>query len=185
MRRDSPQTVHLLSLVQALYSSGSIRYPSSSGPSPHSPLATPPRHSHLVGQFRCVALAFTPPPPVLSSTLKRVTDRASVSSPHHACTKHIDIRYHFIRHVVETGALNLIYCPTDEMIADILTKALPRWKINFHTITLGLRRACGGVMENADSEDQPGTESGPPTAETRDLREEDESLSRDASALPQ
>jgi len=40
-------------------------------------------------------------------------------------------------------------------------------------------------MENADSEDQPGTESGLPTTETRDLREEDQSLSRDAFALPQ
>jgi len=41
------------------------------------------------------------------------------------------------------------------------------------------------VMENADSEDEPGTESGPPTAETRDLREEDRHMSRDALALPQ
>jgi len=104
---------------------------------------------------------------------------------YHARTKHINIRYHFIRHVVETGALNLIYCSTDDMIADILTKALPRWKINFHTTTLGLRRACGGVMENVDLEDEPGTESGPLTAETRDLREEDRHMSRDALALPQ
>jgi len=85
---------------------------------------------------------------------------------YHARTKHIDIQYHFICHVVETSALNLIYCSTDDMIADILTKVLPRWKINFHTTTLGLHRACGGVMENADSEDEPRMESRPPTAET-------------------
>jgi len=29
------------------------------------------------------------------------------------------------------------------------------------------------LMENADSEDEPGMESGPPTAKTRDLQEED------------
>jgi len=81
MRMDSPQTVHLSSPVQALYSPGSIRYPSSSGPSPSPPLATSACHSHLVGQFSCLALAFTQPPPVLSPTLKRVTDYASVSSP--------------------------------------------------------------------------------------------------------
>src|SRR5712675_2290458 len=85
MRTDSPQTVHLSSPVQALYSPGSIQYPCSSGPSPSPPLASPPCHSHLVGQFCCLALAFTQPPPVLSSTLKRVTDQASVSSPHTAC----------------------------------------------------------------------------------------------------
>ena len=43
----------------------------------------------------------------------------------HAWTKHIDICYHFIRHQVETGAFKLIYCPTNDMVADILTKALP------------------------------------------------------------
>src|SRR5712672_89056 len=104
---------------------------------------------------------------------------------YHMHTKHINIQYHFIHHVVETGALNLIYCSTDDMIADILTKALPRWKINFHTTTLGLCCACGGVMENADSEDKPRIESSPLSSETRDLREEDRHMSRDALTLPQ
>jgi len=64
----------------------------------------------------------------------------------HARTKHIDIRFHFIRHSVETGAFKLIYCPTDDMVADILTKALPGWKVKGHTAALGLRSACGGVL---------------------------------------
>jgi len=41
------------------------------------------------------------------------------------------------------------------------------------------------MMENVDSEDEPGTESRPPTAETRDLREEDRHMSQDALTLPQ
>ena len=57
-----------------------------------------------------------------------------------ARTKHIDIRYHFVREVAKNGALILIYCPTAEMVADILTKALPKWKASFHNSTLGLRR---------------------------------------------
>jgi len=61
MRMDRPQTVHLSSQVQALYSPGSIRYPSSSGPRPSPPLATPACHPCLVGQFHCLALAFTQP----------------------------------------------------------------------------------------------------------------------------
>src|SRR5712672_3173895 len=82
MRTDRPQTVHLSSPVQALYSPGSIWYPSPSGPSPSPPLATSACHPCLVGQFSHLALAFTQPLSALSSTLKRVTDCASVSSPH-------------------------------------------------------------------------------------------------------
>ena len=43
---------------------------------------------------------------------------------HHAGTKHIDIQYHFIRNCVEDGRLQLEYCPTEDMVADGLTKAL-------------------------------------------------------------
>ena len=44
----------------------------------------------------------------------------------HARTKHIDIKHNFIREKVENGELILKYCPTNDMIADLLTKALPR-----------------------------------------------------------
>jgi hypothetical protein len=62
-----------------------------------------------------------------------------------ARTKHIDLRYHFIRQVVANDVLSLVYCPTDDMVADILTKALPRWKVKAHSTTLGLHRAIVGV----------------------------------------
>jgi hypothetical protein len=55
-----------------------------------------------------------------------------------ARTKHIDIRYHFIRFVVEKGTLKLIYCPTDDMTADTLTKALPSPKAKHFATLLGL-----------------------------------------------
>src|SRR5271156_994434 len=35
---------------------------------------------------------------------------------YHARTKHIDIRYHFIRYIIEAGTIKLIYCPTDDMM---------------------------------------------------------------------
>ncbi|XP_040198473.1 secreted RxLR effector protein 161-like [Rana temporaria] len=40
-------------------------------------------------------------------------------------TKHIDVRYHFLRDLQEQGQMDLQYCPTEEMLADILTKPLP------------------------------------------------------------
>ena len=39
-------------------------------------------------------------------------------------TKHIDIKYHFLRSHVLSGTLLLKYCPTDVMCADLLTKPL-------------------------------------------------------------
>ena len=50
----------------------------------------------------------------------------------HARTKHIQIRYHFVREAVEEGIINLNYCPTEDMVADILTK--PLCKGRFETV---------------------------------------------------
>ena len=44
----------------------------------------------------------------------------------HSRTKHISICYHYIREAVQEGIVNLCYCPTEQMIADLLTKPLPR-----------------------------------------------------------
>ena len=60
---------------------------------------------------------------------------------YHARTKHIDIRYHFIRWVIENGSIRLIYCPTDDMLADTLTKSLPSVKAKHFASELGLRVA--------------------------------------------
>ena len=57
---------------------------------------------------------------------------------YHARTKHIDVRFHFIRYVVENGQLHLIYCPTEDMVADSLTKALPSAKVKHFASELGL-----------------------------------------------
>ncbi len=86
----------------------------------------------------------------------QVALRLATDDNYHAHTKHIDIRYHFIRHVVASDALQLVYCPMDDMTADILTKALPKWKANFHTASLGLRRACGGVADDVPPETRNG-----------------------------
>ena len=44
-----------------------------------------------------------------------------------SCTgnsRHIDIRYFFIKDRIESGDVEVVYCPTDEMLADFFTKPL-------------------------------------------------------------
>ncbi len=39
-------------------------------------------------------------------------------------TRHIEIRYYYIANRVAKGDLRVVWCPTDEMIVDFLTKPL-------------------------------------------------------------
>jgi hypothetical protein len=59
---------------------------------------------------------------------------------YHARTKHIDIWFHFIRWIIADGRIKLVYCPSDSMVADTLTKALPSPKVKHFAHELGLRR---------------------------------------------
>ena len=45
---------------------------------------------------------------------------------HHKRTKHIDIKHHFVKELVESDQIVLTYCATRRMIADCLTKGLTR-----------------------------------------------------------
>ena len=43
--------------------------------------------------------------------------------------KHVDIKYHFIRSNVNEGKVTLVYCSTEEMVADIMTKPVTKLKL--------------------------------------------------------
>nr|GFA86602.1 retrovirus-related Pol polyprotein from transposon TNT 1-94 [Tanacetum cinerariifolium] len=43
----------------------------------------------------------------------------------HSRTKHIDVRYHFIKEKVEKGIVELFFVRTEYQLADLFTKALP------------------------------------------------------------
>ena len=42
----------------------------------------------------------------------------------HSRTKHIEIRHHFIKELVEKGEIRLQFCKTGEQLADIFTKVI-------------------------------------------------------------
>lgn len=50
-------------------------------------------------------------------------------------TKHIDVRYHFIREWVQSGTIKILKVHTTKNVADIFTKSLPRNTHEFHTNT--------------------------------------------------
>lgn len=55
-------------------------------------------------------------------------------------SKHIDIRFHHIREQVETGVITLKYIETEKMVADLLTKAVPKQKTEFCRMGMGMQR---------------------------------------------
>nr|GEW83822.1 hypothetical protein [Tanacetum cinerariifolium] len=57
----------------------------------------------------------------------------------HSWSKHIDIRYHFIKEQVENGVIELYFVNTEYQLADLFTKAFGRERIEFLINKLGMR----------------------------------------------
>nr|GEX30675.1 hypothetical protein [Tanacetum cinerariifolium] len=77
----------------------------------------------------------------------------------HSRTKHIAVRYHFIKDHVEKGTIELYFVKTDYQLADIFTKALPTDRFNYlvrRLVTNGnpsrvnIKQLCGRDGENLD-----------------------------------
>ena len=60
----------------------------------------------------------------------------------HSRTKHIAIQHHFVREKQAEGKVDLQYVPTEQQVADGLTKALPKDRF------ITFRRSVGLEMEN-------------------------------------
>jgi hypothetical protein len=58
----------------------------------------------------------------------------------HDRSKHIEIRYHYIRDMVQRGSSKLQYISTDEQVVDVLTKRLSRVKFEYFRDKLGIVR---------------------------------------------
>ncbi|GJY89228.1 hypothetical protein Tco_0503856, partial [Tanacetum coccineum] len=73
----------------------------------------------------------------------------------HSQSKHIDIRYHFIKEQVENKVVELYFVKTKYQLADIFTKALGGKRLDFLINKLGMRSMSLETLKSpADEEDE-------------------------------
>nr|GEX13595.1 retrovirus-related Pol polyprotein from transposon TNT 1-94 [Tanacetum cinerariifolium] len=73
----------------------------------------------------------------------------------HSRSKHIDIRFHFIKEQVENGVVELYFVNIEYQLADIFTKALGRERIEFLINKMGMRSFMPETLKQlADEADE-------------------------------
>nr|GEU65647.1 hypothetical protein [Tanacetum cinerariifolium] len=70
----------------------------------------------------------------------------------HSRSKHIDIRYHFIKEQVENGVIELYFVNTEYQLADLFTKAQGRDRIEFLINKLGMRSFMSETLKQLTAE---------------------------------
>nr|GFA28469.1 retrovirus-related Pol polyprotein from transposon TNT 1-94 [Tanacetum cinerariifolium] len=65
----------------------------------------------------------------------------------HSRTKHIDVRYHFIKENVKKGIVELFFVGTEYQLADLFTKALPVERFQYLVRRLGMRCLTPAELE--------------------------------------
>ncbi|GJZ04082.1 copia protein [Tanacetum coccineum] len=68
-------------------------------------------------------------------------------------SKHIDVRYHFIKEQVENGVVDLYFVRTEYLLADIFTKALPRERFNFLVEKLGMKSMSPETLKSLEEKE--------------------------------
>nr|GEZ12387.1 retrovirus-related Pol polyprotein from transposon TNT 1-94 [Tanacetum cinerariifolium] len=63
----------------------------------------------------------------------------SCNPVHYIRTKHIDVRYHFIKEKVEKDIVELFFVGTEYQLADLFTKAIPEERFKYLVRRLGMR----------------------------------------------
>ncbi|CAI7876058.1 unnamed protein product [Closterium sp. NIES-53] len=80
-----------------------------------------------------------------------VDNQSAIALAQNAClhgrTKHMRVRWHFIREMVASGEVILRWCPTNRQAADILTKPLPFERHGVCMSLMGLQPHVGMVPE--------------------------------------
>ena len=83
-------------------------------------------------------------PSVLMLRVDNKSSIALIKNPVlHGQSKHIEVKYHFVRESAEKGQINVDFIKNEEQLGDVLTK--PLGKVNFHEFRakIGLREVHG------------------------------------------
>ncbi|GJT24467.1 hypothetical protein Tco_0894404 [Tanacetum coccineum] len=72
----------------------------------------------------------------------------------HSRSKHIDVRYHFIKEQVENGVVELYFVRTEYQLADIFTKALSRERFEFLINKLGMKSMSPETLTSLAEENE-------------------------------
>ncbi|GJY96993.1 hypothetical protein Tco_0513903 [Tanacetum coccineum] len=78
----------------------------------------------------------------------------TISSIEHSRSKHIDIRYHFIKEQVENGVVELYFVRTEYQLTDIFTKALARERFEFLINRLGMKSMSQETLKSLAEEEE-------------------------------
>ncbi|GJV85432.1 retrovirus-related pol polyprotein from transposon TNT 1-94 [Tanacetum coccineum] len=87
-----------------------------------------------------------------SSKRQKSAAISSTEAEYIAMSKHIDIRFHFIKEQVENGVIELYFVNTEYQLADIFTKPLARERIEFLINKLGIRSFTSETLKQLADE---------------------------------
>ena len=80
-----------------------------------------------------------PKAPILIKEDNQGTIAVARNPVSHNRTKHIDVKFHYVREALEDGIIDLTYCPIEQMTADMLTKPLARQQFETFHLKMGLK----------------------------------------------
>ncbi|GJX31947.1 hypothetical protein Tco_0241802 [Tanacetum coccineum] len=72
----------------------------------------------------------------------------------HSRSKHIDVRFHFIKEQVENGVVELYFVRNEYQLLDIFTKALPRERFEFLINKLGMKSMSPKTLKSLAEENE-------------------------------
>ncbi|GJS99479.1 hypothetical protein Tco_0820649 [Tanacetum coccineum] len=84
-------------------------------------------------------ISWTDTPSMSSAEAENAAIAISCNPVQHSRTKHIDVRYHFIKEQVEKGIVELFFVRTEYHLADLFTKALSEDRFKYLVRRLGMR----------------------------------------------
>jgi len=101
-------------------------------------LCRPPHELCTIFTEPSLVKSTLPNPPIVLYIDNQATIKLIQNPRFHEQTKHIEIKHHYIQETFENSEIDLQLIPTNNNIADIMTKSLPATTFWLHLHNLGL-----------------------------------------------